>query len=62
MKKATAAKERMGKAIETAIQEIFMQYSTLLLEEARHPWSKFFGEQIDCEPWTDAFGVQQLNK
>ena len=37
LKKATAAKECTGKTIESAIQKVFMQYSTLLLEEAALP-------------------------
>ena len=38
-KNATSAKTRTGEAVESIIQEIFMQYSTKLLETARHPWT-----------------------
>jgi hypothetical protein len=36
-KKATAAKTRTGEAVESAIQAIFMQYSTQLSETAHCP-------------------------
>ena len=49
-KKATAAKTRTGEAIESAIQAIFMQYSTQLPETAHCSWTTIVGEQIDCEP------------
>jgi hypothetical protein len=62
LNKATAAKECTGETVVSAIQEMFMQYSTLLSEEAHCPWNKILREQIDCEPWTDVFGVQHLNK
>ena len=37
------------------IQQMFMIYSSLLMEEARCPWNKIIGEQIDCDPWTDLY-------
>ena len=38
--KATAAKTHTAENIESTIQAIFLQYSTLLLEEVSRPWAK----------------------
>jgi hypothetical protein len=43
-KKATAAKTRTGENIESTIQAIFLQYSTLLSEEGSRPWAKVIKE------------------
>ena len=61
-KKATAAKTRTSEAVASAIHEIFMQYSTLLSEEARRPWTKIVEEQINSEPYTDVYGIQHSEK
>ena len=37
------------------INQVFMAYSNLLTEEARHPWTKIVEEQINFEPWTDLY-------
>ena len=58
MKKAIAAKTGASKAIVSAIQEVLIQYSTLLLEEAHRTLNRIVEEQIDCEPWTDVYRVQ----
>ena len=52
-KKATAAKTRTSEAVASAIHEIFMQYSTLLSEEACCPWTKIVEEPINSEPYTN---------
>ena len=41
---------------------MFQLYSNLLSEEARRPWSKILGEQLDVTPWTDLFGVEHTKK
>ena len=61
-KKATAAKTHTGENIESTIQPIFLQYSTLLLEEASQPWAKIVKEQIDTAPFTNIYGVQHHEK
>ena len=55
--KATAAKIHTSEALVSAGQAIFLQYSTQLSETARHPWTTIVGEQINCEPWTDVYGI-----
>ncbi len=37
-------------------------YSNLLKEEARRPWSKILGEQIEMTPWTNLFGVKHTEE
>jgi hypothetical protein len=61
-KKATAVKTRTGETVESTIQAIFLQYSTLLSEEASRPWAKIVEEQIDTAPFTDIYGVQHQEK
>jgi hypothetical protein len=61
-KKATAAKTRTGENVESTIQAVFLQYSTLLSEEASRPWAKIVEAQIDCDPFTDIYGVQHTEK
>ena len=61
-KKATSAKTCPGDAVESAIQAIFMQYSTQLSETAHHPWITIIGEQIDCKPWADVYGKEHPTK
>ena len=61
-KKATAAKTRTGETVESTIQAIFLQYSTLLSEEASRPWAKIVEEQIDTAPLSDIYGVQHQEK
>jgi hypothetical protein len=62
MKQATAAKTCTGENAESTIQAIFLQYSTLLLEEASRPWAKIIKEQIDTALFTDIYGVQHHEK
>ncbi len=61
-KKATAARTRTSEAVASAIHEIFMQYSNLLSEEARRPWTKIVEEQINAEPYTNVYGIQHSEK
>ena len=37
-------------------------YSNLLMEEARRPWSKILGKQIEVTPWTNLFGVEHAEE
>ena len=48
--------------MESLIAQIFQLYSNLLMEEARRPWCKILGEQIDVTPWTDLFGVEHAKE
>ncbi len=41
---------------------MFQLYTNLLTEEARRPWKKILGEQIDVTPWTDLFGVKHAQE
>ena len=61
-KKAIAAKTPTGENVESTIQAVFLQYATLLLEEASRPWAKIIKAQIDCDPFTDIYGVQHTEK
>jgi len=47
VEKATEAVACEGEAIESIIAQVFQLYSILLTEEARRPWCKILGEQID---------------
>ena len=47
-----------GEAIESAIQAVFMQYSTQLSETAHRPLTAIVMEQIGCEPWMDVYGME----
>ena len=53
VKKATEACEK--ETCESLIAQVFQLYSNLLTEEARRPWSKILGEQIEVIPWTNLF-------
>ena len=57
VEKASEAVAREEETIESLIAQVFQLYSNLLSEEARRPWSKILGEQLDVTPWTDLFGV-----
>ena len=50
--KATEDVAREDEAIESIIAQVFQLYSNLLTEEARRPWCKILGEQIDVPPGT----------
>ena len=60
--KATAAKLLTSKALGSAGQAIFLQYSTQLLETVCCPWTTMVREQINCEPWTDVYGTKHPTK
>ena len=55
---ATAAVTREQENYKSLILQVFNLYSNLLTEEARRPWNKILGEQIEVAPWTDLFGVE----
>ena len=56
---AVACKEETSQSL---ITQVFQLYSNLLTEEARRPWTKILGEQIDVTPWTDLFGVEHAEE
>jgi hypothetical protein len=60
--KATEADSHKKAAIESLIVQVFQFYSSLLTVEARRPWCKILGEQIDVTPWSDLFGVKHAKK
>jgi hypothetical protein len=51
VEKATEAVAHKQETIESLITQVFQLYSNLLMEEARRPWCKILGEQIDVTPW-----------
>ena len=56
VQKATKAATCKQETCKSIIQ-VFWLYSNLLKEEARRPWSKILGEQIDMTPCTNLFRV-----
>ena len=60
--KATEAIAHEKESIESLIAQVFQLYSDLLTEEARRPWCRIIGEQIDMTPWTNLFGVKHAAK
>ena len=58
---ATEAVAHEQETYESMISQVFQLYSNLLMEEARRPWSKILGEQIEVTPWTDLFGVDRCH-
>ena len=42
--------------------QVFQFYSNLPTEEARRPWCKILGDQVDVTPWTDSFGVEHAEE
>ena len=59
---ATEAIARKKQSIKSLISQVFQLYSNLYTEEARRPWCKILGEQIDVTPWSDLFGVKHAEK
>ena len=62
VEKAQEAVAREEETCQSLITQVFQLYSNLLTEEARRPWTKILGEQIDVTPWTDLFGVEHAEK
>jgi hypothetical protein len=62
VEKATEAVDHKKETIESLIAQVFQLYSNLLTKEARMPWYKILGEQIDVTPWCDLFGVKHSEK
>jgi hypothetical protein len=62
VQKDTEASAQADEAIEPIANKVFQLYSNLFMEEARRPWNKILGEQIDCSPWIDLFGVKHVKK
>ena len=62
VQKATEAITREKETCESLITQVFQLYSNLLTEEARRPWSKILGEQIEVTPWTNLFGVEHTEE
>jgi hypothetical protein len=48
--------------IESILAQVFRLYYDLPMEEARRPWCKILGEQIDSTPWRNLFGVKHIEK
>ena len=61
-KKAVQKSTHEKETCESLITQVFQLYSNLLMEEARRPWSKILGEQIEVTPWTNLFGVEHTKK
>ena len=55
VEKASEAVANEKETIEFLIAQVFQLYSNLLSEEARRPWSKILGEQVEVAPLTDLF-------
>jgi hypothetical protein len=62
VEKASEAVAREEETIESFTTQVFQLYSNLLSEEARRPWMKILGEQLDVTPWTDLFGVEHAEE
>ena len=62
IEKATEAVACKKETIESLIAPVFQLYSNLLTEEARRPWCKILGEQIDVALSSDLFGVELAEK
>ncbi len=62
VEKASEAIARKEETIESLIAQVFQLYSNLLSEEARRPWTKILGEQIDVTPWTNLCGVKHAKE
>ena len=50
VQKATEAITHKKETCESLITQVFWLYSNLLTKEARRPWSKILGEQIEVTP------------
>ena len=62
VEKATEAVACEKETIASLIAQVFQLYTNLLTDEARRPWCKILGEQIDVTPWSDLFGVKHAEK
>ena len=58
VQKATEAGSHADEAVESITNKVFQLYSNLPREEARRPWCKIIGEQIDCSSWIVIFRVK----
>ena len=47
---ATTAIAREEETYKSLITQVFQLYSNLLMEEARRPWNKILGEQVEVAP------------
>ena len=62
VQKATEAVTREKETCKSLIAQVFQLYSNLHTEDARRPWSKILGEQIDVTPRTNLFGVEHTEE
>ena len=62
VQKATEAVTHEKETCKSLIAQVFQLYSNLHTEDARRPWSKILGEQIEVTPWTDLFGVEHAKE
>jgi hypothetical protein len=58
VKTATEVYEKSIEEVMSMVNPIFLLYSNLLLEKAKHPWTKILAEQVDCSPWMDLQRVE----
>ena len=58
MQKATETVTHKKETCKSVIAQVFQLYSNLLMEDARWPWNKILGEQIEVTPWTDLCVVE----
>ncbi len=62
VQKSTEAAACTKETCKSLIAQVFQLYSNLLTEEARRPWSKILGEQIEVTLWTELFGVDHAKE
>jgi len=62
VQKATEASTCSDEAVVSIVNQVFQLYSNIFTEEARRPWCKILGEQIDVSPWINRFGVEYVEK
>ena len=62
VQKANEAVAHKKETCKSLIAQVFQLYSNLLMEEARRPWSKILGKQIEVNPWTNIFGVEHTEE
>ena len=51
VKMAVEVYDKATESVASVMSQVFLLYSNLLSEEARHPSNKILAEEIDCSPW-----------
>ncbi len=62
VQKASEAVACKEKTIKSLITQVFQLYSNLIMEEARRPWTKILGEQLDVTHWTNLLEVKHTEE